>query len=205
MSVEAETMMKRGAPPKRRLRNYLLDPRFQLKYTAMVVGVTVLVAGVLGYFAYKYSEGQTEALMVQMATMPELPADTAGDIEAMAKERDREVLLKIVAGILILAVALGITGIIVTHKVVGPAYKMRKMLGEVAEGHLKMSGRLRKGDELQELFDAFAAMIEALRSFQAGEVTALDEAISKARDAGVPDDALAAVVNVRDRMAATLD
>jgi len=205
MSAEAETMMERGAPPKRRLRNYLLDPRFQLKYTAMVVCVTVLVASVLGYFAYKYSEGQTEALMVQMATMPELPADTAGDIEAMAKERDREVLLKIVSGILILAVALGVTGIIVTHKVVGPAYKMRKMLSEVAEGHLKMSGRLRKGDELQELFDSFANMIEALRTFQASEVTALDEAIGKARDAGVPEDALLAIVEVRDRMAATLD
>jgi len=37
-----------GAPPiKRRLRNYLLDPRFQFKYTSYVVIVTLVVASVL--------------------------------------------------------------------------------------------------------------------------------------------------------------
>ena len=48
------------AHPPRKLRNYLLEPKFQLKYTGMVVGVTVLVAGVLGYQAYQYSKGQTD-------------------------------------------------------------------------------------------------------------------------------------------------
>jgi methyl-accepting chemotaxis protein len=37
---------------QRKLRNYLLDKGFQLKYTGIVIGVTAVLAGVLGYFVY---------------------------------------------------------------------------------------------------------------------------------------------------------
>ena len=45
MGAEAQSqpMPKKAGPPKRRLRNYFLDPRFQLKYTLMVVVVAVVV------------------------------------------------------------------------------------------------------------------------------------------------------------------
>jgi len=39
-------------PHKRYFRNYLLDKRFQLKYTSIVVAVTTVLSGVLGYFLY---------------------------------------------------------------------------------------------------------------------------------------------------------
>ena len=61
------------------------------------------------------------------------------------------------------------------------------------------------GDELQELFEAFAHMVEALRSAQADEVAALDAAIADAKSGGLSDEALAGIVAVRDRMQATLD
>ncbi len=196
---------KSGAPPKRRFKNYLLDRPFQLKYTGMVVAVTMVVAAVLGYVAYDFSKGQTEAMTAQMAMQEDLPPEVANDLEGYAEREDRKVLYGILAGILILALTLGFTGIIVTHKVVGPAYKMKLLLNEVASGKLKLAGRLRKGDELQELFEAFANMVESLRETQKREVTELDDAIAKAKQAGVPDDALAELRGVRDRMLAALD
>jgi len=196
---------KSGGPPKRRFKNYLLDRPFQLKYTGMVVAVTVAVAAGLGYVAYDFSKGQTEAMTAQMAMQEDLAPEVAADLEGYAEREDMKVLLGILAGILILAVTLGFTGILVTHKVVGPAYKMKLLLNEVASGKLKLVGRLRKGDELQELFEAFAAMVEALRETQKAEITELDDAIDKAKEAGVPDDALAELIAVRDRMQAALD
>ena len=193
-----------GKPPKRHLRNYLLDSRFQLKYTGMVVLVTVFVALILGYFAYDYSRGQTESLTITMAMQPDLAPEVANDLAGWAAERDRQVLFAILGGILALALALGLTGIIVTHKVVGPAYKLRLLLNQVASGKLKLAGRLRKGDELQELFEAFANMVESLRDTQEREIAELDAAIEEARKAGVDDDALSHVVEVRDRMVASL-
>ncbi len=210
MSAQAGSMedggaQKSGGPPKRRFKNYLLDRSFQLKYTGMVVAVTVFVALILGYFAYDYSKGQTEAMTAQMAMQDDLAPEVAADLEGFAEQEDRKVLFGIVSGILILAMMLGFTGIIVTHKVVGPAYKMKLLLNEVASGKLKLVGRLRKGDELQELFEAFAAMVESLRETQKSEITELSDAIDKAKEAGVPDDALAELVAVRDRMQSMLE
>ena len=72
MGVEARSVRPAVGAPKRKLRNYLLDKRFQLKYTGMVVGVTLVVASILGALAYRESKGQTEAMQVQLAMQPDL-------------------------------------------------------------------------------------------------------------------------------------
>jgi methyl-accepting chemotaxis protein len=191
-------------PIKRRMRNYLLDTRFQLKYTGMVVVVTMIVAIVLGYFAYDFSQGQTESMTLSIAMTPDMNPEAAADLEAYAAAEDQKVLMGIVGGILTLMLVLGVTGIIVTHKVVGPAYKLRLLLNEVADGHLKLVGRLRKGDELQELFESFANMVEKLREAQASEVKELEGAIEQLR-ADQSGDAVEHLSEVVARMKATLN
>lgn len=207
MTAEAERLPSTSIPPaKRRLRNYLLEPRFQLKYTLMVVGVTVVVASALGFLAYRYSRGQTEMMSItRMESQGDLDPRFVSFIEEEARKADRNVLAGIVAGIATLALALAATGIVVTHKLVGPAYKIKRMLGDVRDGHLKIEGRLRKGDELQDVFDAFEEMINALRSEQEREIAMLDAALGDASAAGVPEDALAEVRKVRQRMREALD
>jgi nitrogen fixation/metabolism regulation signal transduction histidine kinase len=195
----------RGGPPKRKLRNYLLDPRFQLKYVSMVVGVTVLVAGVLGYVAYDYSKAQTQMMtMMQMERRAELDATFVKYLEREAEKADRTVLIGILTGILCLAVALGLTGIIVTHKLVGPAYKIRLLLAEVRDGHLNVEGSLRKGDELRDVFVSFEEMVQSLRTAQTKEVEQLEAALARARTSGVSSEALQEIVEVIERMKKTL-
>lgn len=196
-----------GAPVKRSFRNYLLVPKFQLKYTSMVVGVTVLVASVLGIQAYSYSKGQTEMLTInKMEAQGEaINEQFVKDMEQYSLEADRKVAFSIVAGVLLLAFALGVTGIVVTHRLVGPAYRLKVLLRDVRDGHLRVQGRFRKGDELQDVFEAFQEMIESLRAAQAAEIALLDDAITKAKQVGVPSEAIAEVEQVRERMRAALD
>ncbi len=207
MTADAERLPRTSIPPaKRRWRNYLLDARFQLKYTLMVVGVTVVVASGLGFMAYRYSRGQTEMMTIsKIEGKADLDEKFVAFIEGEARRADRQVLLGIVGGIAILALALGVTGIIVTHKLVGPAYKIKRMLRDVRDGHLKIEGRLRKGDELQDVFDAFEQMINALRREQESEIAMLDAALEQAATAGVPDEALREIRTVRQRMREALD
>ena len=196
-----------GAHPKRRWRNYLLVPAFQLKYTAMVVGVAVIVASVLGVIAYNYSRGQTE--MLAMNRMAAKGSDITEafmlDLEQYSDDADRKVAISIVCGVLLLALALGATGIVVTHKLVGPAYRLKKLLREVRDGKLVVQGRLRRGDELQDIFEAFQEMIVSLRSAQEQEIALLEAALDRAKAAGVPKEAIADIESVRDRMRAALD
>lgn len=202
MSSEAEPMPTTGgAPPKRRLRNYLLDARFQLKYTGMVVAVTVLVAAGLGYLAYGYSTGMTEMLTMQRgAEAATLSDELQRQFEEEAKEEDLRVLLSIIGGIAVLALSLGLTGILVTHRVVGPAYKLKLLLGHIERGSLKERGGFRKGDELQDVGDAFKRMVVSLRTQREDELAELARAIDKAKAASVDATVIADLEALRDRL-----
>ncbi len=189
---------------KRRFRNYLLVPSFQFKYTGMVVGVTVIVASVLGIQVYRFSKGQTDVIIAQKMVGPE-GEEFAKTVEQYSEAEDRKVAASIAVGVLFMALALGLTGIVITHKLVGPAYRLKTMLREVRDGHLKVQGRLRKGDELQDIFEAFHEMIASLRAAQQKEVDLLNDAIARAKSVGIPPEAIAEVEQVRDRMKSALD
>jgi HAMP domain-containing protein len=170
---------------QRRFRNYLLDKRFQLKYTAMVLLVTAVVAGVLGYAAYRYSKGQTQALAAQIALQPEMDPAVAQDLEGFAERADQRVALAIVLGVLALLAALAVTCIVLTHRLVGPAYRMTKLFEEVAEGRLQVRTGIRKSDEFQDLFQSFASMVESLRAQRSAEIAQLKTSLGKLESIGV--------------------
>jgi len=216
MTANAQSAPKKGGgPPKRRLRNYLLEPRFQLKYTGYVVLVTVLVtSGVgswLGYRAYEYSTGMSDMLVMQDGgdMGDELDPALQEFFEDESAEADAEVRNTIIGGIVtlivVLSVLLGLMGIYVTHRIVGPAYKLKLLLGQVERGNLGVQGRLRKGDELQDVGDAFGRMVEALRSRQEEEIAEIDAIATKAEEDGVDEAIVERLTDLRDRMKAALE
>ena len=205
MGVEARSVAPAPGAPKRKLRNYLLDRRFQLKYTGMVVGVTMVVASILGALAYHESKGQTEALQIQLATQPDLDPGVSAGLEAFGRDRDREILVGIIFGVAALTIALGFTGIVITHKVVGPAYKMRMLLSTVAKGHLRVDGGLRKGDELQEVFASFNDMVNQLRQRREQDLERLDAALAASRKPGQADELVRLLGEVKTRIRSELD
>ncbi len=164
--------------PRRRMRNFLLDYRFQLKYTGMVIFVTLCVAATLGLMAYDYSQGQTESMTIQMLAQGELSPEAVTQLKAWARAEDRRVLLGIGSGIFLLVLVLGVTGIVVTHRVVGPLYRVRQLLRAVEEGSFVVDQRLRRKDEFQELFSGFLAMTKKLRMRSRMLAERLDEALS---------------------------
>mgnify|MGYP003383666784 CR=1 FL=1 len=185
-----------GSHPKRRFRNYLLDSRFQLRYTGMVVVVTFVVASLLGGVAYQQSKAQTEMMTISLYEAGE----TGEFIEAEAQAYDRQFLISIVAGIALMVFALGATGILVTHRVVGPAFKMKSLFRDVADGHLRVRGGLRKGDELQDVFLEFERMMNKLRAGKQAEIAKLEAAIAKAKSAGADE-----VANDLEELRATME
>src|SRR5690606_26547962 len=113
-----------------------------------------------------FSRGQTESLMAAKAFQVDLDPEVGAQLDEWAQEADQQVLTAIILGILLLGLTLGVTGIIVTHRMAGPAFKMKRLLREIAAGDLTPKPGLRKGDELQDLFAAYAEMLDALRERQ---------------------------------------
>jgi hypothetical protein len=225
------------SPPryKRSVKNYLVDSRFQLKYTAMILAVTLLVSAFLGTFLWRTSQGLvTESArvvaeskkvsdVVRMsitndpiyASDPELArayAQSSGSVDqeierqqALLVVDQRNMLGALVGGLGCMVIVIGLLGIYFTHKVAGPVYKMKLLLRQIGEGKLNFKGRLRKGDELQDFFETFADMAERLKGRQQGEVDRLEAAIASAKEGGASEESLAAVRVVLGEMRAALD
>lgn len=83
----------------------------------------------------------------------------------------------------VLVVAMGAVGIVFTHKVAGPVFKMKRLLREVGAGKLAVRERLRKGDELQHFFETFEQMVTELRRRQEAEIARVDRILEKLSEA----------------------
>ena len=241
-----------GAPPvkyKRSIKNYLIDSRFQLKYTSFIVLIALVISAVLGTFLYRTSRDvvrvsekvvEESNKVVEKSRMvsdvvkmniakdpiygdnPELKeAIAAGTSETDKKIEEqqaqlvlqqqqllngqRTMLYSLVGALTLMVVLIGLLGIYFTHKVAGPIYKMKMLLRQVGEGKLKFEGRLRKGDELQSFFEAFAVMVDRLRERKAKEIEQLEKAMELAKSAGANEDSIAKLSVVRDKMRSALE
>jgi methyl-accepting chemotaxis protein len=118
--------------------------------------------------------------------------------EQAALLRNQTIVLgSLVGGLTLMVALIGLLGIYFTHKVAGPVYKMKRLLRHVGEGHLHVVGSLRKGDELQDFFDAFTQMVAGLRRFEQKQLDELEAALG-AIARGEKEDAAASVRRVRE-------
>lgn len=140
----------------------------------------------------------------------------ASGLEAQAAQieaQQRRVLIGLVAGLLVFVVLLGLAGIVFTHKVAGPVFKMKRLLREVGAGKLVVRERLRKGDELQHFFEAFEHMVGDLRARQEKEIQRVDEIIlrlegaplSSRRTKEIDEDGIELLKKLRREMKEQLD
>ncbi len=236
--ADAATATDRGhGRHQRHLRNYLLDARFQLKYSGYLVAIALILSAVLGFILWRTSnaviaqshaavnqgeqvvalgrevvtESQKVSAVVQMNIVRDpIYSDNPALLEAFKADADEQdqrlvrqqkaleaqsqslkqqsialaarqhtLLTTLCVVLLLLVIGIGLGGIVVTHKVAGPIYKMKRQIREVGEGRLTVPGSLRKGDELVDFFETFNAMVRSLRSRQEHEIQLLDAAISK--------------------------
>jgi nitrogen fixation/metabolism regulation signal transduction histidine kinase len=98
----------------------------------------------------------------------------------------------------VFALAVLLLGIIITHRIAGPVYRVRRLLSDLAEGRREVPRHgLRDGDELRELFDAASSLVKTLRA----EDEATLEAVTVALAASDRGDGLR---QVHDRLARRL-
>ncbi len=169
---------------KRRWRNFLINKRMQLKYTLLVALIAAAVGIGLGSLAYRYSRDQTQGLGTQLANDQGIDPELARDLMDLARQEDMHLALGIGVGVMLLVVAVFLAGIVVTHRFAGPGYRMTRIMDEIGKGKLATSGALRKGDELQEVFDALNRMVDGLRRMQSEDLTAVEQALKTARENG---------------------
>lgn len=109
-------------------------------------------------------------------------AQRSKDLETQAaqiKLGQQNLMFGIVGALLALVLAVGFAGIVITHRVAGPIFKMKRLLRQVGEGKLVLREKLRKGDELQHFFETYEAMVRDLRKHQEAEISVVDQILEK--------------------------
>lgn len=219
---------------QRQLRNFLLDRKFQLKYAGYLMGIALglslafcIILGLggselVGRGRALVEESRKVSAVVEMNIVkeygdnPELLAafrdsdarEGASALERHQVEFERQIFALgtvLFSSLALFVLAVGIAGILVTHKVAGPVYKMKRHINEVADGHLRLPGRLRKGDELVDFFNAFDRMVRTLRERKRNEIELLDVCIRELEALHTGEDTLRPLHDLRKAMQAALD
>jgi nitrogen fixation/metabolism regulation signal transduction histidine kinase len=196
---------------KRRIRNYLLDRKYQLRYTLIMVVISSLLTAGLGYVWYQ--QMRVTSRTIEVKALASLSDEDVQRIKDEMSSQDSMRLLVLVGFGVLFAVVVAGYGIILTHKVAGPLYKMSRHMNDVRDGKL---GRavydLRKGDHLQEFFETFKQMHTTLCKQLEAEISTLDEVIASTerhlaqapQGAGEMSRHLDALREMRDRKSASL-
>lgn len=168
----------------RKLRNLLLDWRYQLRYTATMVTISLGLTGLLGYFVM--SKAREASRVVEVRAMDPTD-DMAQELVKQFARNDALMIWSLIGFGVLLAAVLSIYGIVMTHKVAGPLFKVSMYLDRIRDGKLGTIYNLRKGDELVEFFEHFKAAHEALRKQAEEDVRLLDETMSVVADEKVKE------------------
>ena len=154
-------------------RRYLVDRGFQLKY-ALLMGVAgLVVAAIFGLWLYQ-AHVQATALLSPDA-----------ETRVLVERSDRLLLGAFVAIALLLATALALLGVVITHRVAGPVFVMGHYLKVLAEGRYPRMRTLRRSDELKAFFQAFIDAVDAMKLREARHAAVLEDALRRMR-AAVP-------------------
>ena len=161
---------------KRRLRNYLLDRGYQLRFTLIMVLISAVLTTGLGYFWY--AEMRNASRVLEVEALANMGEEESRRLEAELARQDRRRLLVLVGFGLALALVMAIYGIRMTHRVAGPLYKIARHMGDVRDNRIYPLWGLRRGDQLRHFWKVFSDMHESLRRRAKQEVDALELAIA---------------------------
>lgn len=181
-------------PYTRKLSNFLLDRKLQLRYVVVVTVLSACIAGSLGYLIYHQRHSASESIGRDLAALTSNDSSLADLRDQNARDLaadDRLLVYKMVGGGV--ALMLILTGYLVfmTHKVAGPLFKTATYFDRMAKGKLGDVSALRSGDMLQDFFGNFREMHDGVRKRFQADVLTMEAAIaalrSRVQDASVLD------------------
>lgn len=139
---------------RRKVRNLLLNPRFQGKYVLLVGGAALLVSIVYAGIFYSYIK-ENYAILVELSPM----TDAA---KAQLYSELRQIVLLLGAGSLVFVSVVSWLALFFTHRSAGPLYQFKKVFEDIRSGKVDARIHLRPWDDFQEVADSFNEMMESL-------------------------------------------
>ena len=168
---------------KRRLSNYLLDKKLQLRYVLVVTILSGVIASALGFLIYQQNRAASESIEEDLKVLTQRSAQDGlqEQISSDLQSDDRELIYKMALIGLGLVLILSMYLVVMTHRVAGPLFKISMYFERMAEGRIGKVTPLRNGDLLQDFYAQFKAMHESVRAREIADAEAMEAALAKLR------------------------
>jgi nitrogen fixation/metabolism regulation signal transduction histidine kinase len=129
----------------RKIKNFLLMPRIQLRYMYYILAINIApMAALISYTALQFQK-----LHLEMEAIESYPPAVSGAIDNLISH-----LSMAFVGCFVLVSLLVIYGaIVVSHRFVGPMFVINRYIKAMQAGDFQMQRELRKDDEMQETFE----------------------------------------------------
>ena len=179
---------------QRKLRNYLLDAKLQLRLASYLIGVGVALSLGLGWLLWR---AYRETSRVIALSDPD-SGDSIG-LALASEDRVRIIIIGVALGGVLICL-LG-SALVVSHRIAGPAFAIARTCRQVGEGSLAVPRPLRPRDLLLELGNAVAGMVDALRTREAHEREVALSAAAALRDPAASPQARSVAAEALERVA----
>ena len=193
---------KPRTPYKRKLSNYLLDKKLQLRYVLLVTILSGVISGSLGYLIYQQRHAASESIERDLAALTQDDkslAEFQHQVAAGMAAEDRALVYKMVGVGVGLVIILSLYLVIMTHKVAGPLFKVSMYFERMSEGRLGNVTALRKGDMLQDFFGNFREMHEAVRTRMQSDVITMESSATSLRAKAAGNERLETALEALDK------
>jgi methyl-accepting chemotaxis protein len=141
-------------------RHFLIDRNFQLKWMLKIFGLTSLVSIIIGWTIFYAVWDATTTQLKGLVAQAVLKQDQVLPISSTIKSSIASGLLT--RGLILLFIV-AVFSIFLTHRVVGPIYKIKKTIRLVRDGRLSERVILRKNDEFKDLGHEINFLLESLQ------------------------------------------
>lgn len=134
-------------PQKFKRRQYIVAPAFQLKYVGLLLGILFIAAIVSAYVVYYTAMVNMGGKLASVYPQGRLASIVSA------------VNFRIFLSFLVISPIVFIIGILASHRIAGPIYRMESFLKKVGSGDLRGKITLRQGDELITLAEGINSMV----------------------------------------------
>ncbi|MGE0615823.1 MAG: HAMP domain-containing protein [Bacteriovoracia bacterium] len=143
-----------GRHPGRRVRNLLINPRYQLKFIfwMTVLGLVLVILNASVFHLYVQRDFEA---FVRISSLPNEVKDTA--IAYLNSLGWKLMIWSIVFMVLMCSVAL-----LFSHRTAGPMFQMKKVMEKVRDGEVDTRVHLRKEDDFREVAVVLNEMLDKL-------------------------------------------
>lgn len=158
-------------------RQFLINPRFQVGVALWVFFFILVYSFVLG-------------LVIFLPLQQELDVAVRPDEQARIADHILQLHFRLWPAVLIVAILVGLQAIFTSHRMVGPLYRIERVLRAMAAGESPQRIELRRGDWCHELAEAVADLGEQLEQRRTRFLLLLQkthETVEGAQDESTPE------------------